>query len=448
MGAKILINLNNPTDMPTGSLGLWFYMKTDGSDNRIEGPTCGVCAKRQLTNVARFKETITAVQTHTRIICSPPDTWLEPLSDNTAYVADVSFLIWCPAYHEARSGHSSARVKQPRQHFQYVDFPHGISRTLNTPCRLVCELRDHSGRALATTVLRRTWGGDKRSRQLKKDTDRRSGHRPSISGEPITPQVDSHILPSSHAHLSSPGSDKRTPQLPPSHIPRTKVEASSPTLNTSPHLSSPRVERRSRGRVSETRITSPLTAAPPLIRSPEVAVIEVIDAPSPSTDVMEVPAPAKPPVAIYVGSSSPQPRRAPAPSPESPGRTIPRCVLSLGPRITAPTPPESVIEIVRPRADFLGVWREEGRVGDEVQLTGVGFNREMEYFAQFGKVPPVQAFYQAPNILICTVPFSETMGIVAVSIVSRDGSMVLCEQQRWFRYLSDKRINASVRVNR
>ena len=189
MGAKILINLNNPTDIPPGSLGLWFYMKKDGSGNSVEGPS----AKRKPTNVARYKDVITAVQTHTRIICSSPDTWLEPLPDNTAYVANVSFLIWCPAYHEARFDHSSARVKQPRPRFQYVDFPDGISRTLNTPCRLFGELRDHTGRVLATTVLRRTWGGDKRSRQLKKDADRRSGHRASISGEPATPQVDSHI---------------------------------------------------------------------------------------------------------------------------------------------------------------------------------------------------------------------------------------------------------------
>ncbi len=454
MGATILINLNNPTNIPTGSLGLWFYMKKkDGSDNRIEGPTCGICAKRQLTNVVRFKDAITAVQAHTRIICSPTETWLEPLPDNTAYVADVSFLIWCPAYHEARSDHSTARVKQSRQHFQYVGFPHGISRTLNTPCRLVCELRDHTGRALATTVLRRTWGGDKRSRQLKKDADRRPGHRASISGEITTPQVDSHILPSSHAHLSSPGSDQRSPLPPPSHLPPIKVEASSPTHNTPPRvdlLSSPRVERRSRGRVraapvSETRITSPLLAVPLLVPSPEVSVIEVVGTPAPSDDVVEVPAPAKPPVAIYVGSASPPPRRAPAPSPESPGRTIPRCVL--GPRIIAPPLSESVIEIVPPRPDFLGVWREEGRAGDEVQLTGAGFNRETEYFAQFGKVRPTQAFYKASNILICKVPFSETIGTVKVSIVSRDGSMILCEQQRWFRYLSDKRFNASVRVN-
>ena len=123
MGAQILINLNNPRDIPAGYLGLWFYMKKEGSDNSIEGPTCGACEKRQHTNVVRFKDAIISEQAHTRIICSPSVTSLEPSSDNTAYVADVSFLIWCPAYHEARSDHSLARVKQSRQHFQYVGFP-------------------------------------------------------------------------------------------------------------------------------------------------------------------------------------------------------------------------------------------------------------------------------------------------------------------------------------
>lgn len=328
-----------------------------------------------------------------------------------------------------------------------------MPRTLNVPCRLVCELRNHTGHALATTTLRRTWGGDKRSRQSKKDVDRRSGYRASISGEITTPHVDSHILPSSHAPLSSPRSDKRTPLLSPSHLLPIKVEASPPTHNTSPRvdlLSSPRVE--SRGHVkapasapaSETRITSALPVVPPSVHSPEITVLE--DTPAPSDDVVEVPVPPKPPVAIYVGSSSPQSRRSPAPSPDSPGRSLSRSVL--GPRIIAPPLSESVIETVPPRPDFLGVWREEGRAGDEVQLTGAGFNRETEYFAKFGAVRPIQAFYQASNILICRVPLSETMGTVAVSIVSRDGSMVLCEQQQRFRYLSDKRFNASVRVNR
>ena len=441
MNAKIVINLNNHTNIPRGSLGLWFYMKKDGSDDRIEGRTCGDCAKRQLTSVPRFKDVIPAVQTHTRIICSSPVTWLEPLPDNTAHVADVTFVIWCPAYHEA-----SARVKQPRQHFQYVDFPHDISRTLSTPYRLFCELRDHTG-ALATVALRRTWGGDKRSRQLKKEADRRSGHPASISREPAAPQVDSHILPNSHAHLSSPGPDKRTPLLPPSHLLPITVEASSPTHTTSPRvdlLSSPHVERRSRDRVkavpvSATRITSPPPAVPPLIHSHEVVVIKAVDAPSPSPSVEEVPAPA-------AGSSSPQLRRFLAPSPESPGRTTLHCVY--GPRINVLPPSESVIEIPGPQADFLKVWGEEGRVGDDVQLIGAGFNRETEYFAQFGKVPPTRAFFQTSNNLTCKVPYSETMGIVAVEIVSRDGSMVLCEQQQRFRYLSNEGFNASVWVNR
>jgi len=126
MGAKIKINLNNPRDIPRGSLGLWFYMKTKGSDDHIEGPTCGSCEKRQLSNVSRFRDAINAEQPRTRIICSPSTTWLQPLPDSTAYFADVSFLIWCPAYHEARSGHQSqshVRVKQARKLFQSVGFP-------------------------------------------------------------------------------------------------------------------------------------------------------------------------------------------------------------------------------------------------------------------------------------------------------------------------------------
>ena len=123
MGAKIKINLNNPTDIPTGSLGLWLYMKKEGSNTYIEGPTCGYCQKRQLTNVTRFRDAIINEQAHTRIICSPSDASLTPLPDNTGYSADVTFLIWCPAYHEAISDHSRVRVKQPRQLFQYVGFP-------------------------------------------------------------------------------------------------------------------------------------------------------------------------------------------------------------------------------------------------------------------------------------------------------------------------------------
>jgi hypothetical protein len=120
MEADIIINLNNPINIPAGSLGLCFYMKMEGADH-IEGPTCGFCEKRQLTNVSRFKEAITAEQSHTRIICSPSTTLLQPLPDHSAYSADVTFLIWCPAYHEAKSDYQSlshVRVKQPRRHFQ------------------------------------------------------------------------------------------------------------------------------------------------------------------------------------------------------------------------------------------------------------------------------------------------------------------------------------------
>ena len=310
-------------------------------------------------------------------------------------------------------------------------------------------LLDHTGRELASTTLRRTWGGDKPSRRSKKDAEVRLDHHASISEEFTTPHVDGHNLPSSHTHLSSPHSDRRTPLLPPPDLPPIKIEAFSPTHNTSPRvdISPPRVEPRSRGRVkapaSGTRITYAPPAVPPSTRSPEVIVLEDANTPAPSDDVVEVPVP---PVAIYVASSSPQSRRSPAPSPESHERSISRSVL--GPRIIAPPLSESVIETVPPRPDFLGVWREEGRAGDEVQLTGAGFNRETEYFAKFGKVHSTQAFYQASNILICKVPWSDTTGTVAVSIVSRDGSMVLCEQQQRFRYLSDKRFDASVRVNR
>ena len=125
MGAKIKINPNNPRDIPRGSLGLWFYMKTKGSDELIEGPTCGFCEKRQLINVSCFRDAINAEQSHTRIICSPSTTWLQPLPDSTAYFADLSFLIWCPAYHEARSDRQSqnhVRVKQARKLFQSVGF--------------------------------------------------------------------------------------------------------------------------------------------------------------------------------------------------------------------------------------------------------------------------------------------------------------------------------------
>lgn len=120
MGADIKINLNNPRDIPTGSLGLWFYMQKEGTDSLTEGPTCGYCNKRQLTNVSRFKDAITTEQAHTRIICSPSSTWLQPLPDNSAYSADVTFLIWCPAYHEVFQSQTNVRVKQPRQLFQYA----------------------------------------------------------------------------------------------------------------------------------------------------------------------------------------------------------------------------------------------------------------------------------------------------------------------------------------
>ena len=195
--------------------------------------------------------------------------------------------------------------------------------------------------------------------------------------------------------------------------------------------------------VSGPGITSALPAAPPSIRSPDITVLEHSYTPALSDDIVEVPAPAKPPVAIYIGSPSPQLR---SPSPESPGRSASRSVL--GPRIMVPPLSESVIKTVPPRPDFLGVWREEGRAGDEVQLTGAGFNREAEYFAKFGAVHPIQAFYRASNILTCIVPRSDTVGTVAVSIVSRDGDMVLCEQQQRFRYLSAKKFDALVQVNR
>ena len=198
--------------------------------------------------------------------------------------------------------------------------------------------------------------------------------------------------------------------------------------------------------VSGPAITSALPAVPPSTRSPDITVLEDSYTPALSDDIVEVPAPAKPPVAIYVGSSSPQSRRSPAPSPESPGRSASRS--ALGPRIIVPPLSESIIETVPPRPDFLGVWREEGRAGDEVQLTGSGFNRETEYFAKFGAVRPIQVFYQASNILTCIVPWSDTIGTVAVSIVSRDGGMVLCEQQQRFRYLSAKRFDVLVQVNR
>jgi hypothetical protein len=148
-------------------------------------------------------------------------------------------------------------------------------------------------------------------------------------------------------------------------------------------------------------------------------VLEEADTPAPSEDIVELPAPAKPPVAIYVGSTSPQSRRSPAPSPESPGRSVSRSALGPNHRASALGfgHRDSTTS-----ADFFGVWREEGRAGDEVRLIGAGFNRETEYFAKFGAVRPIQAFYQASNILTCIVPWSDTIGIVAVSIVSQDGS--------------------------
>jgi len=510
MGAKIKINLNNPIDIPTGSLGLWIYMKKEGSDDHIEGQTCGYCEKRQRTNVSRFKDMIDSEQAHTRIICSTSDTWLEPLPDNAAYTADVSFLIWCPAYHEARTDPSQVRVKQARQHFQYVGFPHGVPRTLNIPCRLVCELRDHTHYPLADATLRRTWGGNKRSRESKKDASGRSGHRASISGEPTAPHADSHNLPGSHAHPSSPRSDKRTPLLPPSNLPPIEIEASSPTPTHNPFsvksefhevslqemeegrklraemgasksahsrhdghqtvsehgtLVGTKRSREGTGRpgrplkrsritgvsssgvepMSSTSGTPVLLAVPPSIRPPEVHVLEDFDTPAPDDDVVEIPVPAKPPVVISVGSSSPHSGRSPAPSPESPGRSPARS--ALGPRIIVPSLTESVMEMPA-RPDFLGVWREEGRIGDEVQLIGAGFNRETEYFAKFGAAPPIQVWYQASHILRCIVPCSGTTGTVAVSIVSRDGSTALCEQQQPFRYLSSTRFEASVRISR
>src|SRR5258708_1934217 len=102
-------------------------------------------------------------------------------------------------------------------------FLYGTPCMLNHPYRLVCELRDHTGRALATTTLLRTWGGDKPSRRAKKDTNRRSGHHVNPSGELATPHTGNHALPISHAHLPSLSSEK-----PRSHVPPIKVEASSP----------------------------------------------------------------------------------------------------------------------------------------------------------------------------------------------------------------------------
>ena len=325
-------------------------------------------------------------------------------------------------------------------------FLHGILRALNIPCSLVCKLRDHTGRDLATTTLRRTWGGDKPSRRPKKEADGRVGHRASTSGEFTTPRVDKHILPNSRAHPPSPNSDKRTSLQPHSHAPPIKAETTSPTHSAPPRVdlvSSPRVKAGCKNSVEpSTGTTSGLPAAPPSIHSPEVTVLDESNTPAASEDIVEVPVPAQPPVAIYVGSTSPQSRRSPAPSPESPGHSMSRSVL--GPRIIVPPLSESVIETVPPRPDFLGVWREEGRAGDEVRLIGAGFNRETEYFARFGALRPIQAFYQASNALTCIVPWSDTVGIIAVSIVSRDGSMVLCEQQQRFQYLSDKKLAASV----
>ena len=264
----------------------------------------------------------------------------------------------------------------------------------------------------------------------------------STSGELINPRVDSHI---SHASLPSPRPDKRIPPQPRSHVPPIKVEDSSPAHTASSRADHPpsRVKWGSKDRVeaptSGTAITTGLPAVSPSNRSHEV---EESGSPAQSEDVVEVLVPTKPTVAIYVGSASPQSRRSPAPSPESPGHSVSRSGHGL--RIIAPPLSETVIETIPPRADFFGVWREEGRVGDEVRLIGAGFNRETEYFAKFGAVCPIQAFYQASNILACIVPWSDTVGTVAVSIVSRDGGMVLCEQQQKFQYLSDKKLAASV----
>lgn len=316
-----------------------------------------------------------------------------------------------------------------------------IQGALNLSYSLVCELRDHTGRVLATTELRRTWGGDKPSRRTKKDANGRLGQRANILS---TPHVDKNLPPSSHGHPPSLRSDK-----PRSHARPIEVEASSPAPAT-PYpldiLSSPRVGPESKIHVgapaSETRARAGRPAVPPPICPPEVTVLEEADtlAQSDADAVVEVPILVKPPVAI--GSASPQSRRSPAPSPESQGRSVSRS--ALGPRIIAPPLSESFIETVPPRSDFFGVWREEGRAGDEVRLVGAGFNRETEYFAKFGAVRPIQAFYQASNTLTCIVPCSDTIGIVAVSIVSRHGSTVLCEQQQKFQYLSDKRFTVSV----
>jgi hypothetical protein len=180
---------------------------------------------------------------------------------------------------------------------------------------------------------------------------------------------------------------------------------------------------------------------PPPVQAADITAVKETETPVPSEDIVEVPAPAKPPVAIYVGSTSPQSHRSTAPSPESLGRSVTRS--ALGPILIAPPLSDSVNETV-PRAEFFGVWKEEGRAGDEVRLIGAGFNRETEYFVKFGPVRPIQAFYQAPNILTCIVPWSDTLGVVAVSIVSRDGSTVLCEQQQRFQYLSEKKLAALV----
>lgn len=318
-----------------------------------------------------------------------------------------------------------------------------IRGALNMSYSLVCELRDHTGRVLATTELRRIWGGDKPSRRTKKDANGRLGQRVNILS---TPHIDNNIPPSSHGHPPSLRSDK-----PRSHVRPIEVEASSPAPAT-PYLldilSSPRVGPESRSHVgapaSGTRTRAGRPAVPPPICPPEVTVLEEADAlaQSDADAIVEVPIPVKPPVAI--GSASPQSRRSPAPSPESQGHSVSRS--ALGPRIIAPPLSESFIETVPPRPDFFGVWREEGRAGDEVRLVGAGFNRETEYFAKFGAVRPIQAFYQASNTLTCIVPCSDATGIVAVSIVSRHGSTVLCEQQQKFQYLSDKRFTVSVQT--
>jgi hypothetical protein len=128
-------------------------------------------------------------------------------------------------------------------------FFHAYLATLNIPCRLVCELRDHTGRALATTTLRRTWGGDKPSRRSKKDANGRSGHRvntransPLLTSTTISYQAVMHILRhQTNEHLSN-------------HAPTYRQSRSRLLLRAilSPHvdlLSSPRVEPRSKSRV-------------------------------------------------------------------------------------------------------------------------------------------------------------------------------------------------------